>query len=205
MAFEREGEWNERNEGELKAVLLCSHCYDEGMASSVDRLAGEALANWDAWADECFAALKQKQGALVEQHDINSYARWDYEQETARLIFSDEGRADLVADIEFVGTLSTVSNTWKWAWANFSLLEPVRSRIAAVRDVGEARDYPHLLVPLWLADESDGWCMAGVAAEVMGALGAYRVPSDQGFIYMVILGVRSGNEAMLPRSGAEKP
>ena len=97
---------------------------------------------------------------------------------------------DLIVDVEFVGTFSAASDTWKWAWANFSLLPQVRSRISAVRDYGETQDYPHLLVPIWHADQQDGWHMAGVAAEIMGAQGAYRVPSDSGFIFMVILDVK---------------
>ena len=97
---------------------------------------------------------------------------------------------DLIADVEFVGTLSTAGKTWKWAWANFSLLEQVRSRIVAVRDHGEAYDYPHLLVPMWRAEEPDGWHMAGVAVEILGAQGAYRAPNDHGFTFMAMMNVR---------------
>ena len=127
---------------------------------------------------------------MWEQLQINTYPRWDYHQESAQLIFSGAETPDLIADVEFVGTFSTISNTWKWAWANFSLLPQVRSRIAAVRDYGETQDFPHLLVPMWHADQQDGWHMAGVAAEILGAQGAYRAPSDSGFIFMVILGVK---------------
>ena len=97
---------------------------------------------------------------------------------------------DLIADVEFVGTLSTVSNTWKWPCANFSLLAQVRSRIGAVCDFGETQDYPHLFVPMRHADQQVGWHMASVATEILGAQGAYRAPSDNGFIFMVTMDLR---------------
>ncbi|MTW10880.1 hypothetical protein GM658_09710 [Pseudoduganella eburnea] len=121
---------------------------------------------------------------------INDYPRWNYYQESAQLVFSGGELPDLVADVEFVGTLSTSSNTWMWSWANFSLLEEVRSRIEAVRGFGEEHDYPHLTVPKWAADMQDGWHMTAIAADTLGALGAYRVPTDNGFIFMVILSAK---------------
>ena len=190
VAYEREGEWNERNEVATDIKVLCSGCYDESIAKSVDRLVGEPLAAWEAWTADCCRTLSEKQDALWERFRINSYPRWDYYQESAQLVFSGADMPDLIADVEFVGTLSTVSKTWKWAWANFSLLEQVRSRIGAVRDHGETYDYPHLQVPMWHADQPDGWHMAGVAAEILGAQGAYRAPSDYGFIFMVMMSVR---------------
>jgi len=190
VAYEQEGEWNERNEVAANIKVLCSGCYDDGIAKSVDRLGGEALVAWRTLTDSCRQALSEKQDALWKRLQINNYPRWDYQQESAQLIFSGAEMPDLIADVEFVGTLSTVSNTWKWAWANFSLLPQVRSRIGAVRNFGEAQDYPHLLVPMWQADQPDGWLMASVATEILGAQGVYRAPSEQGFIFMVIMDVR---------------
>lgn len=189
-AYEQEGEWNERNHRIVDIKLLCSGCYDDGIAKSVDRLAGDVLLQWESWSNNCCKVLSEKQSALWEKFSINQYPRWDYDQESAQLIFSGADTPDLVADVEFVGSLSTVSDTWKWSWANFSLLPQVRSRISAVRDFGEAHDYPSLIVPMWYADQPDGWHMTGIAAEILGAQGGYCAPSDNGFIFMVIMDVR---------------
>lgn len=185
--FEREGEWNENNEGEIDVSLVCSHCYENLKGESVDRLAGAELAAWTDFVDGRCDTLSSRQSAMSEQLQINNYPRWDYHQESGQLIFSGGELPDLVAEVEFVGTLSTVSDTWMWSWANFSLLEPVRSRIEAVRGHGEAHDYPHLTVPKWKADMYDGWHMTAIAVELLGAIGAYRAPSDNGYIFMAIL------------------
>ena len=66
----------------------------------------------------------------------------------------------------------------------------VRSRIAAVREWGEAQGFLHLTVPLWKGDAIDGWELSGVAAQVLGAQGVYRVPMEQGFLYMALMSVQ---------------
>lgn len=38
----------------------------------------------------------------------------------------------------------------------------------------------------WAADEQDGWHMTAYAYDVLGGLGAYRTPSDSGYVYMII-------------------
>ncbi|GLR12204.1 hypothetical protein GCM10007907_09940 [Chitinimonas prasina] len=195
LAYEREGEWNELNSDVADIQLLCSGCYDDGLAKSVGYLAGDALIAWEAYVDDCCQSLNSKQSILQDDFQINQYPRWDYDQATAQLVFSGADVPDLIADVEFVGTLSTVSHTWKWSWTNFSLLAPVRSRINAVRAVGEANNYPHLLVPLWHADQADGWHMTSIATDVLGGIAAYRAPSDNGYIFMVILDLRHASQA----------
>ena len=64
------------------------------------------------------------------------------------------------------------------------------SRIAAVREWGEAQGFLHLTVPLWKGDAIDGWELSGVAAQVLGAQGVYRVPMDRGFLYMALMSVQ---------------
>lgn len=189
--FEREGEWNENNEDDISVEMICGHCYEDGIGRSVKRLDAAAQEEWERYLNIECTELQVKQDAMTSALKINDYPRWNYYQESAELVFSGSDQLpDLVADVEFVGTLSTSSNTWMWSWANFSLLEPVRSRIDAVRDFGEERDYPHLTVPKWPADQQDGWHMSAIAADVLGALGAYRVPSDNGYIFMVILSAK---------------
>ncbi|WP_028101745.1 DUF6882 domain-containing protein [Pseudoduganella violaceinigra] len=192
-AFEREGEWNEKNEGEAEIGLLCCHCYEEGIAQSVTSMDDTTAQAWVQYLDTQCKVLRDKQQAMTGRLKLNDYSRWDYYQENAQLVFSGGAQPDLVADVEFVGTLSTASDTWMWSWANFSLLQPVRSRILAVRDFGEEHDYPLLTVPKWKAQQQDGWHMTAIALDVLGAMGAYRVPTDNGFIFMVVLSAQLRN------------
>ncbi|BEP94104.1 hypothetical protein KW843_21535 [Acidovorax sp. sif1233] len=191
-ALEREGgEWNERNEDCLDLQIICHHCYQDSMAQSVGAMAD---APHDAWVDavtESHQALVGKQDALETDHGISRFERWDYDQVQGTLTFSHAGVPRLVADIEFIGSISRTSGTWLWAWANFHNDPQVVARIPAVWEWGDERGFAPLTVPRWEADETDGWELAGVAAQVLGALGVYRAPTQNGFLFMALMSLRA--------------
>ncbi len=188
--FQKYGEWNEHNEGCTEIKLICHECYESGMAQSVDAVSDAQRDAWRALARKCHDEIKPLQEQLLKEYRIGEHKRWDYQQESAELIFSNDGVPAVIAEVEFIGSVSTRSGTWLWAWANFDMLPQVRSRIAAVRDFGAERDFPRLTVPKWNADEVDGWEVSAIAAHVLGAQGLYRVPSANGFLYMAIMGIR---------------
>src|SRR5712675_1358664 len=72
-------------------------------------------------------------------------------------VFSDGGKPRVVADIVFVGSVSTRSNTWLWSWANDSYLENVKSRMREVRQYGAKHRLLQLAAAHWSATEQDGW------------------------------------------------
>lgn len=191
--YQKAGEWTDDNSDCLDLKIVCNHCYATKIAASVDYLTGSEQASWEDTICTCHEALHAKQDALDAQYTLGRHKRWDYDQETASLVFSNDGVPAIVADVEFIGSISTQSNTWRWAWANFNNLPNVRSRIAAVRDFGEEQGYPRLTVPQWAAEEVDGWEMAGIAVHVLGARGVYRVPSDNGFLFMAITDLRAAH------------
>jgi hypothetical protein len=189
-AFLREGEWNEKNTDCLDLKILCSHCYEEAKGASVDRLEGAALDAWRSLVDLCNQEMHQKQDALKRRFSLGTHKRWDWDQERRELVFSNDGVPAVIAGVEFAGSVSTKTDTWLWSWANRSILETVRSRITAVRDFGERRDFPRLTVPKWPAEEADGWEMAAVALHILDGQGVYRTPGDAGFTFMVLTEVR---------------
>lgn len=189
-AYLRDGEWTEENSGCLDLKILCHQCYEGAKGASVDRLDGAALEAWRAFVGLCHRELHDKQDALKERFSLGAHKRWDWDQDRGELVFSNDGVPAVIAKIEFVGSTSTQSDTWLWSWANPSVVESVRSRILAVRDFGEGRDFPRLTVPKWPAEEVDGWEMAAIAAHVLDGQGVYRTPDDAGLTFMVLTEVR---------------
>jgi hypothetical protein len=104
---------------------------------------------------------------------------------------SNDGVPAVIARVEFAGSISSKSRTWLWSWANPSVLESVKTRIAAVYEFGEQKDFPHLTVPKWPDQEADGWDMAAVSAHILGACGVYRTPDDTGFTFLLLTEVAS--------------
>jgi hypothetical protein len=191
QAYEREGEWNEKNDGASRIALLCQHCYESKLGASVGRLDGRQAQRWDRFVADCHQALADKQQALISEFALGRHARWDYDDAKAELVFSNDGVAAVVATYEKVGTLSTSSGTWLWSWANRHTPPGVRSRITAVRDHGEQEDWPRLTVPKWSADICAAEQMVAVAVHVLGARGFYRTPYDHGYGYMALTNVRA--------------
>jgi hypothetical protein len=70
-------------------------------------------------------------------------------EETRQLIFSENGVAKVAADIQFVGSISTESDTWLWAWANDSVDPQLSTSNGMVRDYGEEHGFNHLTIKKW--------------------------------------------------------
>ena len=132
------------------------------------------------------AYIKNQQAYCQERYKIGQYERWDYNQLTGKLIFSDKGVQKVIVDYEEVGSVSLKSNTWLWAWSNSSIEENVKKEIAKVRSYGIKRGFESLIHAKWSADIVDGWDMTAISAYLLKAKGVYRVPShdDKLFSFM---------------------
>ncbi|WP_409035712.1 DUF6882 domain-containing protein [Pedobacter africanus] len=61
-----------------------------------------------------------------------------------------------------------------------------------VKSYGESRGFKKLIDRKWKADEIDGWEMTAIAAYVLKAKGAYRVPSkdEKLFLFMIFKNIK---------------
>jgi hypothetical protein len=179
--------WNERSEAFAAVQLLCSACYLKSR-----------LLNWprDTHVEQAqlvrrsIEYLQVQQDALQQDYLLDQYERFDWDQGTGLLVFSSGGTPAVVADIQFVGSVSTRTGTWLWSWANESTREPVRSQVRQVRAYGEEHRLMKLACAYWGAEEEDGWEMAAVSAYLLKARGAYRSPQGHQLAFMIMTGVR---------------
>jgi hypothetical protein len=187
----KEGEWNENNDSCLSPKLICNHCYESAMATSVNSLSGDILSTWIELVSECHQELLKKHELLETEYSLSHHKRFDYDQAKNSLVFSNDGVPAVVAEVEFIGSVSKRSNTWLWSWANFHTLSNVRTRIKAVADFGHDKGFSPLTVPKWAADEVDGWELSGIAARVLKAHGVYRAPGTNVVTFMAITDIRN--------------
>lgn len=180
--YRAEGGWNERSEAAAGVTAICDFCYERARGRNwrederaFARLLEEALGN-----------LQDKQQELQEQYGLSDYDRFDWNQGSGQLVFSQGGERRVVADIVFVGSISTRSNTWLWSWANDSFLEPLRAPLREVRRYGLEHRFMKLASARFPAEEADGWEMTAIAAHLLGAVGAYRTPGETGFSFMLM-------------------
>jgi uncharacterized protein DUF6882 len=183
---ETEGGWTERSEAVADIRSLCDRCYDEARSR-----------NWkqdeSAYAQlviDALEYLKARQRDLQSQFRLSTYERYDWNQDSGTLVFSNGDGAQLVADFEFVGTLSARAGTWMWSWANASLLDKVKIQMTQVRAYGEEHRFMKLASPLWSATEADAWQMTALAAYILGGKGGYKSPDEGGDCFLLMTAVR---------------
>jgi hypothetical protein len=126
-----------------------------------------------------------------ERFRIDDYGRWDYDQGSGLFTFSDEGTVKVVCNFEFVGSFSSVSHSWMWAWANDSFDERFTLLSQKTKDFGMEHGISKLITDYWEgASEDDGWKMAAVTTVLGNAVGAYKCPSEKGCSFAVFKDIR---------------
>lgn len=153
---------------------LCDTCLSEEYKSFSHTCIHESMAQNKTW---------------IEKYRIDDWPRWDYSMENATLIFSDEGKAKVICQIEVVG--SATPESWEWSWGNDNYPLACRKRMRAVFAFGEEKEWDRLTTLFLEGDEYVGWECASVASHVLNGIGIYRCPSSGGSkedaVYVVIL------------------
>jgi hypothetical protein len=117
---------------------------------------------------------------------IGDSERYDYDLPSGRFWWSDAGVPQVEASVIVVGSISTRSNTWLWSWAN-THFDDVRSpEIERVREYGLLHGFEPLTEAKWSGDERDGWEMTAVSAFLLDASAAYRSPSTNGALFLLL-------------------
>lgn len=182
VLLDSESEWNDKSEAFADIKLVCSSCYCEIRAKNWNQ-DDEAFGNL---VSNSFEHLKAVQKAFMEKYRIEDHERWDWYQDTGKLVFSHHNNPIVECEIDFVGTFSNISDTWMWAWANQSFSENIKARSRDVRIFGEENNMLKLASALWASEPVDGWEMTAIMAKKVNAIGAYRTPDDNGYVYMII-------------------
>jgi len=161
-------------------------------------LLATAFPAWaQSWEDLVKASvdyLEAQQKKMVADFALSKHEEWNMDGDKGELVFSSKGVTAVVATFQEIGTVSKISNTWLWSWANSSVPPQVTVAAQQVRRHGQKHGFSKLVDRKWDADEADGWEMAAVAAYLLKAKGAYRAPYDNGAAFVIITDIRwAGN------------
>jgi len=141
---------------------------------------------WEDFVTTAHNSLSAKQDALMEEYKIGEHERFYWDQENGTLVFSNDGVKAVIAQVQFVGSVSSKSDTWLWSWANATVFDNVKDQMYKVKEYGQSKGYDALINDKWSADEVDGWEMTSITSHILNAKGAYRTTDKTGFTYMVI-------------------
>jgi hypothetical protein len=138
------------------------------------------------WRHEAVHELQEKNARLKAQFRLGDWPRYDYDVDAGTLIFSEDGAAKVIAEIQIVGTTSETAGDWLWAWANSHWPAERVADSERVRAFGEEHGICELTHE-GIEDENLnalGWELTAVMARVTEALGAYRPPGDDGALFL---------------------
>ena len=146
---------------------------------------------YEAWCDEAFDAFMAKQKQASDTYRLGEWARYDYDTDAGVLTFSDDSGPRVIADIQVLGT--TAPSDWLWGWANAIWPPASVADAARVRDFGAEHGIEELTTESLVSDDLDGlgWMLAAIATRVLDAEGAYRAPTQNGGLYLIMRTLRS--------------
>jgi hypothetical protein len=145
---------------------------------------------FDAFVEASVSELETKQEALISKWKLGSLGRYLFDQPTARLQFFDaSGNVVVKASVVPIGTYSPKGETWMWAWANDSFLEPLRSQASKLRTLGQITGVPVFDTPSFTADPDMAGELAAISVKHLGALGFYRAPGPRSDVYLAIIDI----------------
>lgn len=192
-AVNNAGGWTDEALADIK--MLCTRCYEESRALNRD-VPHLASAETTARLSEAAADKLVHHARHVMQHrqqrsnatwSWNEMARWDWNDESNTLTFTDPAKPTVIADVRLVGSLSTTTGTFQWAWQTVDeFLE-----ISRVRVFGEVRGMAKLTTPNFPAEQDDGWKLASLAGYLLGADAIYRPPMKHLYWWMLMSNLRT--------------
>ncbi len=143
---------------------------------------------FEAFIADCAQALQAKQALLQSQFGLDRFSRWQLEQDSSVLCFmAQDGREQLRFRVTPIGTYASAQETWKWAWANSKLPQATRERAERVKVLRERTDYDCFAdAEAFTADDTMAWELAAAAVESLGALGCYRAPNRDTWLFLAL-------------------
>jgi hypothetical protein len=88
------------------------------------------------------------------------------------------------APAQIIGTYSTESGTFLWAWDHPSVLAPLQEHARRVRDYGEEHGVADLTTRKLECEELQAWEFTALACHLCGGQGAYRGPAGPTLVFM---------------------
>jgi hypothetical protein len=139
------------------------------------------------WRHDAFHQLQDKNARVENEYRVGHWPRWDYDLATGKLVFSEDGVAKVIADIQVAGTTSEAAGNWLWAWANDHWPAAMVEDSLSVRAFGVQHGICDLAHDYVEGDNLNGigWELTAAAARVTDAVGAYRPPHDGGAMFLI--------------------
>jgi len=142
---------------------------------------------YGAFLDSCYEELQKKQDILLNEYQMGSFEEFWFDQETKTLQFKTDDEVKLEFAVVLVGSWSSKSNTWMWAWANESVVDEMREESSRIKELAAVTGNEIFEMTSFAADEYNAHEFVAMAVYHLGALGMYSAPSDMLKTFMALM------------------
>ncbi|WHY79877.1 hypothetical protein QNH20_12325 [Neobacillus sp. WH10] len=142
---------------------------------------------FDDYLDYCYDKLESKQGKLFQKYGIGSFEEYWYSQEGSILQFKTDSEVKLEFNVVFIGSWSSNSDTWMWAWGNESMIHQTRNQSIVLKELQQVTGYDIFANPYFKCDEAMAHELTAFAVEHLNAEGMYISPDGKSHLFMAIM------------------
>ena len=134
---------------------------------------------FETYMNLCFQEIGSRQKKLLEQYGLQNYKDFFYSQETETLQFKTDGKVEIEFEVIQIGSWSSISGSWMWAWANESLMEKTKQKSVKIKELAEITGYDVFLLEAFEAKESIAHQLTAISAHYLNAIGYYIAPFNE--------------------------
>jgi hypothetical protein len=154
---------------------------------------------FDLFVEESTKELNRKQKSLVKTYRLGKWDEYFYDTPSGELQFKDnKGAVQVRADTVPLGSYSTTSGTWQWAWANKSTPTAVRKQAEELKKLFKRTGIDVFKMPAIEIDEPMVWELAAMSVSHLGAKGCYHMAAGADGhlnVFVALMDVRSEKES----------
>lgn len=138
------------------------------------------------YLDDCYAVLEEKQAALVEEYQIDSFDMFDFNMIKGTIEFKRGSVVMVTANFIPVGSFNEDQQTWMWAWANGGVTGEINDKAETIKILEDKTGNDVFGTETVSADESTTWEIAAMACDHYQGQGGFAAPVEGLLIFMVI-------------------
>ena len=138
------------------------------------------------YLDDCYAVLEEKQAALVEKYQIDSFDMFDFNMLKGSIEFKQESIVKVTANFIPVGSFNEDQQTWMWAWANGGVTGEINNKAETIKILEDKTGNEIFSTETSSADETTAWEIAAMACDHYQGQGVFAAPVEGLLIFMVL-------------------
>ncbi|MDH5572664.1 MAG: hypothetical protein OEY89_12940 [Gammaproteobacteria bacterium] len=149
------------------------------------------------YLDDCYDVLEQKQAALVDKYQIDSYDMFDFHMVNGTIEFKQGSVVMVTANFVPVGSFNEEQQSWMWAWANGGVTGALKEKAETVKDLEAKTGNEVFGIETISADEGTAWEISALACDHYQGQGIFAAPIEGLLIFMVLHNVSHVNHGQV--------